>query len=62
MAQFVKVARTADLAADEAKRVEVAGRRSPSSTQRGSFYVIDDTRTNRGGPLCEGEVAGEKVT
>jgi nitrite reductase/ring-hydroxylating ferredoxin subunit len=51
MAQFVKVARTADLAADEAKRVEVAGRRSPSSTQRGSFYVIDDTRTHRGGPL-----------
>jgi hypothetical protein len=27
MAQFVKVARTADLAADEAKRVEVAGKK-----------------------------------
>src|SRR5262245_49142803 len=29
---------------------------------QGSFYAIDDTCTHRGGPLCEGEVAGEEVT
>jgi len=28
----------------------------------GSFYAIDNTCTHRGGPLCEGEVAGEEVT
>jgi phenylpropionate dioxygenase-like ring-hydroxylating dioxygenase large terminal subunit len=38
------------------------GRRSRSSTRRGGFYVIDDTRTHRGGQLSEGEVSGEKVT
>jgi len=37
---------------DEAKRVEVAG----------SFYVIDETRMHRGGPLSEGEVSRKKAT
>jgi hypothetical protein len=36
MAQFVKVARTADLAADEAKCVEVGGKKIARSTWRGA--------------------------
>jgi len=62
MAHFVKVARTADLAADEAKRVEVAGRKIALFNPEGSVYVIDDIRTHGGGPLSEGEVSGEKAT
>jgi nitrite reductase/ring-hydroxylating ferredoxin subunit len=62
MAQFVKVARTADLAADEAKCVEVGGEEDRPFNLEGSFYVIDDNRTHRGGPLSEGEVSGKKVT
>jgi hypothetical protein len=58
----VKVPRTAHLAADEAKCVEVAGKKIALFNLEGSVYVIDDTRTHRGGPLSEGEVSGEKVT
>jgi len=38
----------------------VAGARHIGS--RGCFYVIDDTRTHRGGALSESEVSGKKVT
>src|SRR5437899_11299645 len=62
MAQFIKVASTADLAPGEAKRVEVAGTKIALFNLEGSFYAIDDTCTHRGGPLSEGEVSGEEVT
>ena len=50
MAQFIKVASTADLAPSEAKCVEVAGKRIALFNLEGSFYAIDDTCTHRGGP------------
>jgi len=62
MAQFTKVASTADLAPGEAKCVEVAGKKIALFNLEGSFYAIDDTCTHRGGPLSEGEVSGEEVT
>jgi len=62
MAQFIKVASTADLAPGEAKRVEVAGTKIALFNLEGTFYAIDDTCTHRGGPLSEGEVSGEEVT
>ena len=62
MAQFIKVAHTADPASGSAKCVEVAGKKIALFNLQGSFYAIDDTCTHRGGPLCEGEVAGEEVT
>ena len=62
MAQFIKVAHTADLASGSAKCVEVAGKKIALFNLQGSFYAIDDTCPHRGGPLCEGEVAGEEVT
>ena len=61
MAQFIKVAGTADLAPGEAKCVEVAGKKIALFKVEGSFYAIDNTCTHRGGPLCEGEVSGEEV-
>ena len=62
MAQFTKVASTADLAPGAAKCVEVAGKKIALFNLEGSFYAIDDTCTHRGGPLSEGEVSGEEVT
>src|SRR3972149_12276121 len=62
MAQFIKVASTADLAPGAAKCVEVAGKKIALFNLEGSFYAIDDTCTHRGGPLSEGEVSGEEVT
>src|SRR5215467_13565317 len=62
MAQFIKVATTADLAPGEAKCVEVAGKKLALFNLEGNFYAIDDTCTHRGGPLSEGEVSGEEVT
>jgi nitrite reductase/ring-hydroxylating ferredoxin subunit len=62
MAQFVKVARTADLAADEAKCVEVGGKKIARSTWRGASTSSTTNRTHRGDPLSEGEVSGKKVT
>ena len=62
MAQFIKVASTADLAPGEAKCVEVTGKKIALFNLEGSFYAIDDTCTHRGGPLSECEVSGEEVT
>ncbi len=62
MAQFIRVASTADLAPGEAKCVEVAGKKLALFNLEGNFYAIDDTCTHRGGPLSEGEVSGEEVT
>ena len=62
MAQFIKVASTADLAPGTAKCVEVAGKKIALFSLEGSFYAIDDTCTHRGGPLSEGDVSGEEVT
>ena len=62
MAQFTRVASTADLAPGEAKCVEVAGKKIALFKVEGSFYAIDNTCTHRGGPLCEGKVSGEEVT
>ncbi len=41
MAQFIKVASTADLAPGAAKCVEVAGKKIALFNLEGSFYAID---------------------
>ena len=62
MAQFIKVASTADLAPGEVRCVEVEGKKVALFNLDGSFYAIDDTGPHRGGPLSEGEVTGDEVT
>jgi len=54
MAQFIKVASTADLAPGEAKCVEAAGKKIALFNLEGSFYAIDDTCTHRGGRASRG--------
>ena len=62
MAGFVKVAKTSEIAPGQGKQVEVNGKKIALFNVEGSFYVIDDTCTHRGGPLSEGALEGKKVT
>src|SRR5690349_13020773 len=62
MSEFVKVARTGDIAPGEGKTVESGGKRIAIFNVDGTLYAIDDTCTHRGGPLSEGVVEGTKVT
>ncbi len=62
MAGFVKVATTDELAPGQSKKVEVGGKTIALFNLGGSFHAIDDTCTHRGGPLSEGDVAGDVVT
>lgn len=62
MTEFVKVAKTGEIAPGEARVVEAAGKRIALFNVGGTFYAIDDACTHRGGPLSEGMVRGTEVT
>jgi len=59
---FTKIAAVPDVAPGSAKQVAVNGRMLAVFNVGGTFYVLDDTCTHRGGPLVEGEVSGHEVT
>jgi nitrite reductase (NADH) small subunit len=62
MAEFVKVAKTDEVAPGQGKMVEVSGKKIALFNVEGSFYGIDDTCTHRGGPLSGGVLDGKQVT
>ena len=62
MPEFKKVAKTEDIPAGQASMVEVDGKEIALFNVGGSFHAIDNTCTHVGGPLCEGEIAGNEVT
>lgn len=62
MADFVKVAKTDEIAPGQGKMIEVGGKKIALFNVEGSFYAIDDTCTHRGGPLSEGALEGKQVT
>jgi len=62
MAEFVKVAKTAEIALGQGKAVETGGKKIALFNINGTFYAIDDTCTHRGGSLSEGMVVGTEVT
>jgi nitrite reductase/ring-hydroxylating ferredoxin subunit len=62
MEEFVKVAKTQDVALGSGKRVEVSGKKIAIFNVDGKYYAIDDTCTHRGGPLSEGGLDGKEVT
>lgn len=62
MPEFVKVARTDEVASGQAKLVEVGGKEIALFNVAGTFHAIDNNCTHVGGPLCEGELAGAEVT
>src|ERR1700681_280690 len=62
MPEFVKVAKTGDIAPGEAKAVDIGAKRIAIFNIEGTYHAIDDTCTHRGGPLSEGMVVGNAVT
>src|SRR5467141_853861 len=62
MPDFVKVAKTDEVAPGQAKLVEAGGKEIALFNVAGSFHAIDNTCTHVGGPLCEGELEGAEVT
>ena len=62
MSKLVKIAETKDVAPGTGKVVAAEGHSVALFNVAGTFYAIDNTCTHRGGPLGEGELAGEVVT
>ena len=62
MAEFVRVAGTADVAPGAGIVASVNGKEYAVFNLDGTFRVIDNTCLHRGGPLGEGELDGEVVT
>ena len=62
MSRLVKVAETKEVAPGTGKVVDAQGRSIALFNMAGTFHAIDNTCTHRGGPLGEGDLAGEVVT
>lgn len=62
MAEFVKVAETAELPPGGKKLADIDGRAVALFNVGGRFYAIDDVCTHDGGPLAEGELKGFEIT
>ncbi len=59
---FTKIATVQEIPPGQAKKIMVGTRPLALFNVNGTFYAIDDTCTHRGGPLSEGELAGNEVT
>lgn len=62
MAEFVKAAKTDEIAPGQSKMLEVNGKKIAIFNVAGSFHAVDDTCSHRGGSLSQGMIEGEKVT
>jgi 3-phenylpropionate/trans-cinnamate dioxygenase ferredoxin component len=62
MGEYVKVAKTGEIALGTGKYVEVQGNLIALFNLNGNFYAIGNTCTHRGGPLAEGVIDGDEVT
>ncbi|MGB2693688.1 MAG: non-heme iron oxygenase ferredoxin subunit [Dehalococcoidia bacterium] len=61
MAEFVKVASTADVTPGKMHAYQVNGRQILVCNVEGTYYAIDNLCTHDGGTLDEGELDGEQV-
>lgn len=61
MAEWVKVARTADVAEGHATVVEAKGQRLALARVGAQVYAVQDLCTHDGGPLGQGMVIGDAV-
>lgn len=62
MAEFMKIASTADIAPGSGIVAEVNEKSLAIFNVDGTFYAIDNTCVHRGGPLGEGDLEGGVVT
>ena len=61
MANFVEVAKTNEIKPGEGKLIEIDDNKIALFNCEGSYYAIQNTCTHQGGPLCEGDLEGDKV-
>lgn len=61
MAEWVKVARTGEVAEGRAKVVEANGQKLALAHAGGEYFVLEDLCTHDGGPLGEGELFGDLI-
>jgi nitrite reductase/ring-hydroxylating ferredoxin subunit len=61
MANLIEVAKTDEINPGEGKLIEVEGHEIALFNCEGSYYAIDNQCTHVGGPLCEGDLEGDKV-
>jgi 3-phenylpropionate/trans-cinnamate dioxygenase ferredoxin subunit len=61
MTEFIKVAKTSDLAPGEKMLVEYEDEDVGLFNIEGQFYAISDVCTHDGGPLVEGKLDGDEV-
>lgn len=62
MSKLVKVAEVHEILPGAGKTVQAEGRSIALFNVAGTFYAIDDTCSHVGGPLGDGELAGEVVS
>jgi len=62
MAEFVKAARTDEVAPGQARLVVVKGREIALFNVGGDYFALANACTHEEGPLAEGEVEGHEVT
>lgn len=61
MAEFVRIAKTSDIAPGTARYYEVKGKSIAICNVDGEFYAIDNVCTHDGGPLGQGELLGYEI-
>ncbi len=61
MGDLFDVAAVGEITPGEAKLVEAGGREIALFNCDGAYYAIDNDCTHIGGPLCEGEISGDRV-
>jgi len=62
LAEFVTVARVGEIAPGTGRQVTVGDRWVGLFNINGEYHAIDNICLHRGGPLCEGPIAGTIVT
>lgn len=61
MAEFVRIAGTADIKPGTGTTIEAGGKSLAVFNVDGAYYAIDNTCVHRGGPLGEGDLDGDVV-
>ncbi len=61
MGDLYDVAAVGDIAPGEAMLVEAGGKEIALFNFEGDYYALDNDCTHVGGPLCEGEIIGDRV-
>ena len=61
MADFVTVAKADDIPPGQVRVYELGDRRIALCNVGGTLYAIDDVCTHDGGPLDQGELAGDQI-